>query len=167
VNPRLTGAAATVLQSLYIKIREGARSGNSLPITTRQLESLIRLAQARAKVELRESVTESDALQVVALMEQSLTDTFRTDTGFDFGRRGMSLAKQVKAFIAELNRCASKKNSPMFQTSELLDIAGRMSLGVPDFHSFLDVLNEQNYLLKKGVRLWHLQTHVSSSQTIR
>lgn len=33
-------------------------TGKSMPITTRQLESLIRLSQARAKAELREVVTQ-------------------------------------------------------------------------------------------------------------
>ena len=33
-------------------------AGKSMPITTRQLESLIRLSQARAKAELREVVTQ-------------------------------------------------------------------------------------------------------------
>jgi DNA helicase MCM8 len=125
----------------------------------------VRLAQARAKIELRETVTEADALDVVSLLEQSLLETFRTDAGtFDFGRRGMSLAKQVKAFVGELNRQATNRNSSLFQTSDLLEIAGRMSLGVADFHGFLDTLNEQAYLLKKGSRLWQLQTHTSSSQ---
>ena len=166
VNPRLTGEAATVLQQLYLKIRDQARGGNSLPITTRHLESLVRLAQARAKIELRDTVSESDAHDVVSLLEQSLLETFRTDTGsFDFGRRGgMSLSKQVKAFVSELNRHAQRKTSSLFQSSELLEIASRMALGISDFQGFLDVLNEQCYILKKGVRLWQLQTHGTSSQ---
>lgn len=124
----------------------------------------VRLAQARAKVELRESVTEADALDVVSLMEQSLLETFRTDTGaFDFGRRGMSLAKQVKAFVAELNKVAGRKGSALFTSAELLDVAGKMALGVADFYGFLETLNEQSYLLKKGAKLWQLQTHTSTA----
>ena len=164
VNPRLTGEAATVLQGMYLKIRDNSRDGNSLPITTRQLESLVRLSQARAKIELRDTVTEADALDVVSLLEKSLMETFRTDSGsYDFGRRGMSLSKQVKAFVAELNQVAGRKGSALFQTQDLLEIATRMNLGVADFHGFLDILNEQTYLLKKGGRLWQLQTHTSTS----
>jgi hypothetical protein len=70
----------------------------------------------------------------------------------------MSQAKQVKSFVAELNRCASRQGSALFLTSSLVDIAGRVSLEVADFHGFIGVLNEQNYLLKKGPRLWQLLT---------
>ena len=70
VHPKLTGGAATVLQKLYLKVRDDARGGDSLPITTRQLESLVRLAQARARMELHDSVRASDAYDVVSLMEK-------------------------------------------------------------------------------------------------
>ena len=77
IHPKLTGAAATVLQRLYLKIRNESRNGDAIPITTRQLESLVRLAQARARSELRDKVTESDALDVVMLMEESMLEAFR------------------------------------------------------------------------------------------
>ena len=41
----------------------------------RQLESLIRLTEARAKLELREEATEGDALDVVDIMRASMVDT--------------------------------------------------------------------------------------------
>ena len=54
-----------VLQRQYLAMRSqsyftqpsSAKGGGSIPVTTRNLESLIRLAQARAKMELREHVT--------------------------------------------------------------------------------------------------------------
>ena len=69
VHPKLTGAAAMILQECYMKIRANSRVGDTLPSTMRQLESLVRLAQARARMELREIVRESDARNVVQLME--------------------------------------------------------------------------------------------------
>ena len=57
VHPRLTPRAAKVLQKFYLTMRSEALIGNgTIPVTTRNLESLIRLAQARAKLELREEV---------------------------------------------------------------------------------------------------------------
>jgi len=64
----LTPAAANVLQSFYLDLRQKYRSVDSTPITTRQLESMVRLAEARARLELREKVTESDAKDVVQIM---------------------------------------------------------------------------------------------------
>ena len=55
-HPMLTPEAAKVLQKQYLLMRSQASLGKSLPVTMRNLESLIRLAQARARVELREQV---------------------------------------------------------------------------------------------------------------
>ena len=69
VHPTLTPAAAKVLQLMYLTMRaqgiEGLGDPNSsynssgaIPVTTRHLESLIRLAQARARMELRTEVVQ-------------------------------------------------------------------------------------------------------------
>jgi DNA helicase MCM8 len=81
-------------------MRAAAQSGDAVPVTTRQLESLVRLAQARAKAELRELVTESDARDVIDLMHEAMLDGFTAESGevdVNFGRSGgMSLSKKVK-----------------------------------------------------------------------
>lgn len=45
---------------------------SAISITARQLESLVRLAEARARVHLREQVIVEDAEAVIALMQRSL-----------------------------------------------------------------------------------------------
>lgn len=55
-HPKMTRAAAKVLQKLYLTMRAQSNSGESVPVTTRNLESLIRLAQARARADLRDEV---------------------------------------------------------------------------------------------------------------
>jgi DNA helicase MCM8 len=74
-KPRLTVEAARVLQTLYLVMRSEAAGGRSMPITTRQLESLVRLSQARAKADLREEVTAQDAKDVVDMMQVQVNQT--------------------------------------------------------------------------------------------
>ncbi|CAN0075799.1 unnamed protein product [Ascophyllum nodosum] len=159
-HPTLTLKAARVLQKLYLTMRNEARDGRSMPITMRQLESLVRLSQARAKVELREFVTEQDAKDVVDMMQESLLEAYVNDTGaIDFGRSGATgLAKQVRTFVAGLTKRAAQKGSALFPRQELMQIANDLCLAISDFESFLDVLRQECYLLKKGPRLFQLQT---------
>lgn len=53
--------AKHILKEFYLALRRTNRSTDGAPVTTRQLESLIRLAEARTRMELRETVTEEDA----------------------------------------------------------------------------------------------------------
>ena len=53
----------------------------TLLIDCRQLESLIRLTEARAKMELREEATADDARDVIEIMQQSICDAMLDELG--------------------------------------------------------------------------------------
>lgn len=158
-NPKLTKAAAKVLQRLYLTMRAQSSLGNSIPVTTRHLESLIRLSQARARLELREEVTEEDAEDVVQLLHESLLDAFTTDTGeVDFGRKGgMSLSKQMKSLVSALNREVTIRGSNMFARQDIAEICTRLRLD-KEVDGLIDVMRTECYLLLKGPKLYQLMT---------
>ncbi len=52
-------------KKFYMELRSKHRGADSTPITTRQIESLIRLAEARARLELREFITVQVCLYVL------------------------------------------------------------------------------------------------------
>jgi DNA helicase MCM8 len=70
--PKLSKEACEILKTFYVSLRENSTGHNSIPITSRQLDSIIRLSQARAKLDLRSIVTQDDAQEVVKLIQESL-----------------------------------------------------------------------------------------------
>uniref|UniRef100_A0A673HN88 DNA helicase MCM8 n=1 Tax=Sinocyclocheilus rhinocerous TaxID=307959 RepID=A0A673HN88_9TELE len=163
VHPTLSAEAVQVLQDFYLELRKQNQTADSTPITTRQLESLIRLTEARARVELREKATQSDAEDVVEIMKHSLADTYSDEFGrLDFDRSqlgsGMSNRSKVKKFVTALNKLAERTNKSMFEFQELRQLAKDLQIQVVDFEGFIGALNEQGYLLKKGHRTYQLQT---------
>jgi len=72
VIPQLTPEAAEVIENFYVDLRKSAEGGAAVPITARQLESLVRLSEARAKMALQPKVSKEDAQAAVRLMEDSL-----------------------------------------------------------------------------------------------
>ncbi|MCK4243351.1 minichromosome maintenance protein MCM [Candidatus Bathyarchaeota archaeon] len=73
INPVLSEEAVQRLQEFYLRMRSASESSDSpIAITPRQLESLIRLAEARARVALREKITIEDAQTAILLMKTSL-----------------------------------------------------------------------------------------------
>ena len=61
-------------------------------------------------------------------------------------------------FVAELNRIAGETYNSLFTLQQLRGIAGDMGLRIDGFEDFVDSLNNQGYLLKKGARVYQLQT---------
>lgn len=124
VRPRLTPQARKLIEEFFVEMRSTALqyqtqgSQAPIPITARQLEAIIRLAEAHAKMALREEVTEEDAEAAIRLMtaylqsvgldiESGVVDVGVIMTGAGFTtRRLMSLVVDViKRRSSETGRC--------------------------------------------------------------
>ncbi|KMZ58606.1 putative DNA replication licensing factor [Zostera marina] len=158
VLPRMSRSAAEILQKFYLQLRDHNTSADGTPITARQLESLVRLAEARARLELRDEITTQDALDVVEIMRESLYDKYVDEHGFvDFGRSGgMSRQKEAKRFLSALHKQSELRQKDCFSISEIYSLADTINLRVPDMDMFLDNLNCVGYLLKKGPRTYQV-----------
>lgn len=78
IDPKLTPEANKVISAFYISLRKQSKeSGDGrllIPITPRQLESLVRLSEAHARLKLHEKVLAEDALQAVNIFKEYLAE---------------------------------------------------------------------------------------------
>jgi len=78
IHPVLTKEAMEELERYYVKMRRRIGGGSDtegvkpIPITARQLEALIRLSEAHARMRLSEIVTRHDAREAIKIMEETL-----------------------------------------------------------------------------------------------
>ena len=73
IHPVLTDEANKVLEEFYVSVRTGGmEEGTPVPITPRQLEATIRLAEASAKLQLKNEVEASDAHRAINLQRRCL-----------------------------------------------------------------------------------------------
>jgi len=116
IKPKLTGEAVEEIKDFYIRLRnQSTKVGDAnikpIPITARQLEAIIRLSEACAKVRLSEKVEKNDAKRAIDLLKFSLqqvgydeeTQTFdidRVTTGIPTSKRNKFIL--VKDTIAKL-----------------------------------------------------------------
>ena len=75
ITPVLTPEAFDRLRDFYLRMRSASEAeGSPIAITARQLESLVRISEARAKAALREQVLTVDADHAIAIMKLSLEE---------------------------------------------------------------------------------------------
>lgn len=74
VKPVLTREAMERLRNFYLEMRVSGTEGAPIAITARQLESLVRLAEARARVALKREITAEDAEAAIAITRRSLEE---------------------------------------------------------------------------------------------
>jgi replicative DNA helicase Mcm len=120
VHPRLTDQALTEIKNYFVSMRN---SGNpedkiqSIPISARQLEGLIRLAEASARTRLSATVTKKDSQRAIDLLHHCLSligmdtetgkfDIDRIATGISSSQRGA--ISVIKEIITELEKNLGK-----------------------------------------------------------
>ncbi|MCS7105640.1 MAG: minichromosome maintenance protein MCM, partial [Thermofilaceae archaeon] len=87
VRPRLTDEAKSKLVNFYVEMRSRSQSADSpIAITPRQLEALVRLAEAHARMALSEVVTERDADAAIELMM-----AFLKSVGYDVESKAIDI----------------------------------------------------------------------------
>ncbi|MCL5430739.1 MAG: hypothetical protein M1564_00350 [Candidatus Marsarchaeota archaeon] len=72
VSPRLSHEAAERIKKYYVELRKSGAKQGAVPITPRQIEGLIRMAEARAKSRLADTVAIEDAEKAISLSEYML-----------------------------------------------------------------------------------------------
>ncbi len=84
IIPKLTPGAIEEIKDFYVNLRNSSVTGDvdavrPIPISARQLEALVRLAEGSARVRLSQKVTRSDARKAISIMRYCLMQV-----GFDY-----------------------------------------------------------------------------------
>jgi replicative DNA helicase Mcm len=133
VRPQLTPEAMKLIEEFYVAMRrsgirgEEAKSPPPIAITPRQLEGLIRLAEAHAKMALRDKVTIEDVEEAIRLMYTTLRrvgfDIESKTIDIDVLETGVSRSKRekIREFMKFLNEVFEQ--TPEIELSQLIKMA--------------------------------------------
>ncbi|EPS62425.1 hypothetical protein M569_12365 [Genlisea aurea] len=109
-HPRLSESAASALQEHYVLIRQDMRklaneSGESsaVPITVRQLEAIVRLSEALARMRLCHVANEDDVREAIRLFNNSTLDAARSGIN-EHANLSPEAAAEVKQAEAQIKR---------------------------------------------------------------
>ncbi|HDM92033.1 MAG TPA: hypothetical protein ENG69_01400 [Candidatus Korarchaeota archaeon] len=153
VRPQMTEEASRVIKEFYLEMRRqvGKLSAETegplpIPLTARQLEALIRLAEARARMFLRSYVTEEDARVAVELMREMLSEVGLDVVAGVYDISGvmvgpfMSAVKRREELLKLLNEMAAKAESRMVSEEEFI-------------RSAVEVLQIEKPVIKREIRV--------------
>jgi len=103
IAPELSEEAGKKLHKFYISLRRKGQNSGAVPITARQLEALIRLSEARARMRLSNIVTEEDADATISLytsvIEKVMTDKESGEMDVDMLMTGKSSSQRHKMIL--------------------------------------------------------------------
>lgn len=149
INPVLTEEAMKTILDFYVALREQGREKNIIPINARQLEAIIRLAEASARVRLSREVTKEDAERAIDLlrtsMEEVLKDQSTGEYDIDIMYTGVPKSKRRKMAAVEdiVRELTETKGKASFE--DVLQRAQEIGIEKPELEEILDEL------LRKGI----------------
>jgi DNA replication licensing factor MCM3 len=134
-DPLLSDDAREYMASQYASLRSKAQETNrTLPVTARQLETLIRISTAFAKSRLSPVVEESDAMKEGELLQFALYHevSSEADAAMEAGalesKESQPAAPPAKRQRPSLSAAHSKQSSSSSSTSSIVNSAERESL---------------------------------------
>jgi replicative DNA helicase Mcm len=142
--PILSEEAKTALIAYYMNLRDIADSSKPVPVTARQLEALVRLAEASARVRLSPKIEPGDAERVIKIVDACLRqvaydaksgsyDIDKMMTGFSKGKRDLiRMIKEAVKTLADDNGRASREH--------VIDLLVQKGINRDDAHKQLEML---------------------------
>jgi len=130
--PTLTIGALEEIKNFYISLRSAAATAEgeikAIPISARQLEALVRLAEASARIKLSDKVTKKDAQRAIALLKscmEAVAIDFETGR-FDIDRITTGITATQRSRISIIRRIIDDleaKIGKSIPVSDVLDTA--------------------------------------------
>lgn len=124
IKPSLTEEAMEELKKFYIDLRNKPVTSEAavkpIPISARQLQALVRMAEASAKVRLSEKVEKSDAIRAIEIMKYSLMQV-----GFDYESKTFDIDKISSRFSS------SQRNKLFTLRDKIIEVEGKLGKLIP------------------------------------
>ena len=116
IHPILSPEAKERLLEFYLQLRTKSKEVSdantkvpTIAITPRQLEALVRLSEARAKIALKETVSREDAERVIQLFKNSYDRIAKDETGnYDVDRALGGVGSHVRNELARIKELLDK-----------------------------------------------------------
>jgi replicative DNA helicase Mcm len=174
IKPRISREAAKLIEEFYVNMRKKAleieramESGGPplIPITTRQLEALIRLTEAHARLKLKQVADEEDAEAAIRLMDEFLHNiNLDVETGLpDIDslttgrtRRKREIIKMVTKIIKELSSTSEKKCALI---DDIYEKAKTRDITVDEVKEVIGILSREGsvfYRMEKNKKCYSL-----------
>jgi len=141
VEPELTREAVSIIRDYYMKMRN-VDSDSMITVTPRQLEGLIRLSTARARLLLKEKVEKEDAERSIFLVQRMLetagvdVNTGKVDLGVLHGKPFSEISK-LKLFMEIFSSLSGEDKNDVEENTFIIELAKTGKFSESDAKSFI------------------------------
>ncbi|MCI4338416.1 MAG: hypothetical protein L3J72_03850, partial [Thermoplasmata archaeon] len=159
IRPVLTDEALRVIEDFYVQIRkQGEEPDAPVPITARQLEALVRLAEASARARLSRQATADDARRATRIVEGFLrrVSTAEGKLDIDIVATGVSHSQRerIDALMGVMRQL--QEQAGQFALEEVVAAMERHGVPRNRTEALFQSLRSQGELVESRPDVWQL-----------
>jgi replicative DNA helicase Mcm len=158
IEPTLTPEAIDIVRSYYMEMRRIDSEG-MITVTPRQLEGLIRLASARARLLLKDLVDAEDAQRAIYLVDQMMrtagvdVNTGKTDLGVLYGKP-QSVVSKEKMFMELFRGLAGDENNDVEDKVLVDELVKTGKFSDEEARKYIQKFNREGQIFERRPGFW-------------
>lgn len=158
IEPTLTPEAIDIVRSYYMEMRR-IESEGMITVTPRQLEGLIRLASARARLLLKDMVDAEDAQRAIYLVDQMMrtagvdVNTGKTDLGVLYGKP-QSVVSKEKMFMELFRGLAGDENNDVEDKVLVDELVKTGKFSDEEARKYIQKFNREGQIFERRPSFW-------------
>jgi replicative DNA helicase Mcm len=158
MEPALTAEAIDIVRSYYMDMRR-IESEGMITVTPRQLEGLIRLASARARLLLKDMVDAEDARRAIYLVDQMMrtagvdVNTGKTDLGVLYGKP-QSVVSKEKTFMELFRGLTGAENNDVEDKALVDELVKTGKFSDEEARKYIQKFNREGQIFERRPGFW-------------
>jgi replicative DNA helicase Mcm len=158
IEPALTPEAIDIVRSYYMDMRR-IESEGMITVTPRQLEGLIRLASARARLLLKDMVDAEDAQRAIYLVDQMMrtagvdVNTGKTDFGVLYGKP-QSVVSKEKTFMELFRGLTGAENNDVEDKVLVDELVKTGKFSDEEARKYIQKFNREGQIFERRPGFW-------------
>jgi replicative DNA helicase Mcm len=158
VEPVLTPEAIDLVRSYYMDMRK-VESEGMITVTPRQLEGLVRLATARARLLLKDRVEAEDASRAIYLVDQMMrtagvdVNTGKTDLGVLYGKP-QSVVSKEKTFMEVFRGLTGTENNDVEDKALVDELIKTGKFSDEEAKKYIQKFNREGQIFERKPGFW-------------
>jgi replicative DNA helicase Mcm len=158
IEPALTPEAIDIVRSYYMDMRR-IESEGMITVTPRQLEGLIRLASARARLLLKDMIDAEDAQRAIYLVDQMMrtagvdVNTGKTDLGVLYGKP-QSVVSKEKTFMELFRGLTGAENNDVEDKVLVDELVKTGKFSDEEARKYIQKFNREGQIFERRPGFW-------------
>ncbi len=152
IIPKMSDEAKQLILEKYVNTRKMFEETQAVPITPRQLEAMIRLAEASARARLSDIVTREDAQRAIRIVDYFLKEASSEEGIIDADILYTGISSRQRSVMEKMEiiiRSIARENNGLAKLEDIIEEAKKAGIDEAKAYRILEKMHSKGVIMEK------------------